>query len=383
MPKHKFYSSLIAVYIIEDNPLLPQDSPNSIFIKDEPLDEKFDESVGHVKQHFEAIYFPPVATDVNQDFKTENIEPYNNTLACANDVAHVNENVTCEFEIVDVKMEAVEMNEDSENETDKDKAALAVSDSCTTDLQVVNNTVFCQFCPKTFKGRCKKRDLKVHIATVHEKVKAFKCDLCDKKFGHTSSLSAHKRFVHQKERNFDCNDCSKQFSRKHDLYVHVKAVHQKEKDFDCPNCNKKFSLKSYLNEHLNSIHQNEKNFTCNRCGKKFGRRTSLNSHVRFIHLKKVSLDCDKCTKKFVRKFDLNMHVKTVHENVRDYNCEKCGKSFYRQYYLNVHIRTVHEGARDFTCFECGKNFSGKGKLNLHMVSHQNINTYDCHDKVLI
>ena len=47
---------------------------------------------------------------------------------------------------------------------------------------------------KTF---CQLSNLKTHIKSVHEGLKNHKCDLCDKKFGHSSVLKKHIKGIHE------------------------------------------------------------------------------------------------------------------------------------------------------------------------------------------
>ena len=57
----------------------------------------------------------------------------------------------------------------------------------------------------------KKKALTLHIKGVHEKIKEFNCDRCNKIFSKGHNLKVHVQTVHEKERNFICQICKKGF----------------------------------------------------------------------------------------------------------------------------------------------------------------------------
>ena len=59
---------------------------------------------------------------------------------------------------------------------------------------------------------------------VHEKLRPHKIDLCNKSFGHKSSLTEHKNEVHEKIRPQKYNICQKTFSCNWSLIKHKNAV---------------------------------------------------------------------------------------------------------------------------------------------------------------
>ena len=71
--------------------------------------------------------------------------------------------------------------------------------------------------------------LKRHIAFVHDKVKKFKCDLCDRKFSIKGQIRTHNRMFHIKG-NYECDICERQFSVPEYLKKHIKGVHYKKWD---------------------------------------------------------------------------------------------------------------------------------------------------------
>ena len=49
---------------------------------------------------------------------------------------------------------------------------------------------------------------------VHENKKPFKCDICLKSFGGTSTLYGHQRTVHENQKPIKCDICPKSFGSK-------------------------------------------------------------------------------------------------------------------------------------------------------------------------
>ena len=60
--------------------------------------------------------------------------------------------------------------------------------------------------PHLLKGM---RGLKRHFKTLHEKLKEYKCEVCEKEFGQLSSLQTHVKIVHKKLKKHKCQVCEK------------------------------------------------------------------------------------------------------------------------------------------------------------------------------
>ena len=54
--------------------------------------------------------------------------------------------------------------------------------------------------------------LRRHQKSVHDKIKSFECQLCQKKFGLSAYLRKHITTVHQKIKNFECHICRNSFA---------------------------------------------------------------------------------------------------------------------------------------------------------------------------
>lgn len=86
-----------------------------------------------------------------------------------------------------------------------------------------------------------------------EKVKKYKCDLCEKAFTSRDILKKHIR-SHTAERPFLCSFCGKGFSSTYALKVHTRQ-HTNETPFTCDHCPAAFKQKCSLITHLSSKHK--------------------------------------------------------------------------------------------------------------------------------
>ena len=85
----------------------------------------------------------------------------------------------------------------------------------------------------------KKFDLKRHCLTVHSdgRQTPVKCVHCEKEFKIQVLLNIR---VHNEVKSFNCNQCDKQFQTQRQLKNHVTCVHEKLKSFECKFCSKTF-----------------------------------------------------------------------------------------------------------------------------------------------
>ena len=92
------------------------------------------------------------------------------------------------------------------------------------------------------------------ISDQHENTKYF-CELCKKylRLPHKSSMKKHQREVHQRIRKYACDICDKKFSRSAHLQIHS-SVHDREQGHECEICTKKFYLEDYLKNHIKKAH---------------------------------------------------------------------------------------------------------------------------------
>ena len=92
--------------------------------------------------------------------------------------------------------------------------------------------------------------MKTHILT-HTKVKAHKCDICEKKFTQKSSLVRHFR-IHLGEQPYGCSKCEKWFTARSTRDKHMR-IHHKELSKEQQSELKCEIPKSIVPEYLNHI----------------------------------------------------------------------------------------------------------------------------------
>ena len=80
---------------------------------------------------------------------------------------------------------------------------------------------------------------KMHIASVHEGKKPFKCQICDYSCTQKTDMTHHVSFVHEKKEPFKCDICSYSCFLKHDIKKHLESVHEEKKSFKCDMQNEK------------------------------------------------------------------------------------------------------------------------------------------------
>ena len=112
----------------------------------------------------------------------------------------------------------------------------------------------CTFCPKRFpRGSL----LQIH-KRIHTGEKPFECKVCGQCFGSQSSLIKHTENMHTPEEQmpYKCNVCGKTFSkaRRKVYFGHIKQ-HSGIKDHTCPLCNAPFSSRGYLGNHFTKVHK--------------------------------------------------------------------------------------------------------------------------------
>ena len=69
--------------------------------------------------------------------------------------------------------------------------------------------------------------LRLHIRSLHDKVRAFECPHCPYKAAHSGNLNKHI-LTHTGEKNFKCDIWEKKFTLRGHLRKHIRTLHDKD-----------------------------------------------------------------------------------------------------------------------------------------------------------
>ena len=121
---------------------------------------------------------------------------------------------------------------------------------------------------------------------VHDKSKAFKCNVCLKLFSNKGDLKRHYR-THTGEKPFACQICDRKFAVKRSLAKH-QATHSDDKPYKCSICpdGRYFKTKDCLRQHM--IYHYEPKFSCSFCDHISYTKSKLKAHEK-THIKYLNL----------------------------------------------------------------------------------------------
>jgi hypothetical protein len=141
---------------------------------------------------------------------------------------------------------------------------------------------------------------------------------------------------------FTCDKCDKVLSTKKNLKVHIKSVHDKIKDVKCDKCDYVCSTNGSLKIHIKQMHDKIRDFKCDKCDYVSSSNNALKRHIKQIHDKIKDVKCDKCDYVCSATDTLKIHVKRVHTKVKDFKCNKCDYVSATSGHLQRHIKGIHE-----------------------------------------
>jgi len=171
--------------------------------------------------------------------------------------------------------------------------------------------IICGYCGKVFYNE---QNLKIH-ERIHTGDKPYKCDMCDKSFTQSSSLSTHKKGVHcsESEPRISCDICKRTYKTTNSLRTHIYLDHKiKDKaSLECSACSKTFSTSQNLLRHMREVHEKVKLVSCEICHKNFSNKWVLTQHMA-VHTGKKAFKCDVCEKAFTQISSMNVHKKKYH-----------------------------------------------------------------------
>ena len=103
----------------------------------------------------------------------------------------------------------------------------------------------CRFCSKPFFDKSKMMN---HEESMHIKSGKFRCNICYKCFGSQLNLNLHMK-IHLGIKDYICSECGHATTQKYSLVIHHRTVHQKLKLFKCQYCEKSFGQSQDMKNH--------------------------------------------------------------------------------------------------------------------------------------
>lgn len=116
------------------------------------------------------------------------------------------------------------------------------------DYEESESGVKCTLCNRSYKS---KKEWITHYFNHHKFNKI--CDICNIQLSTYASLKNHKKTIHDKIKAFACTECPKKFSAKHTLEFHLNT-HSGVKPYNCKWCSFKASDRSSVSKHQKKLH---------------------------------------------------------------------------------------------------------------------------------
>lgn len=237
----------------------------------------------------------------------------------------------------------------------------------------------CPLCPKTYSNTSNlKRHIATHSDKL--KLNCDKCDkVFTETSALFEHLKIHQFDNADKSDEYllECEICKEKTVSYASYNKHMKMKHnidEKIKAFKCRICEMRFASKQGMYRHIDNIHENnrqnlrnrDKNFLCTECGKGFFTNFHLTTHAR-SHSGAKPFSCKYCNKSFSQSSGLKIHT-FIHQNIRPFACKVCHKTFTQYGHVREHLLT-HSDAKPFSCTICNHSFRVKGNLKAHMLIH--------------
>lgn len=328
-----------------------------------PVCHKFYSTSAYVKKHLETIHHQPTAeassepVQKNRDnsplFQCDKCSKHFDKLAYLNrhKQTHVEEHVSFPCAYCDEKFPTKDLL----------RSHWAIH---------MESTYTCEDCNERFPAA---EALKEHKLLLHEKLKPFRCEICQQSFTMLSTLKTHL-LTHTGSKQFECKTCFKRYSRQDTLTLHQR-VHTGEKNFECDICHEKFRWRHGVKSHKLIYHSSAKPYQCEVCKKQFSHPNSFKKHAE-VHSEKV-FNCEICFKPFSRMSSLKIHL-LIHTDIKEFSCYICKKSFRIKGHLRTHL-LVHTDEKPCKCKYCSKSFKSNHQLRRH---NQLVHCNEIYEKIM-
>ena len=240
----------------------------------------------------------------------------------------------------------------------------------------------CALCKEQFVGR---KEFTEHSKTVHNGQIA-KCDCCDYASISMNRVARHRLAQHDMITPgydvFHCDQegCNFKAITKKLIAAHHASVHEKLRQFSCNLCDKSVSTKGALKLHVENVHMGMRRYSCEVCGQTFKGKTHQLDHMNRLHSEKPPERhvCEECGDSFGNLYTLKMHLLRTHRQQKNVECSTCGKRFFNSTLLLHHNRAVHQMYKKYICPHCDKGFRNNADAKKHIASfHLKIKSYRC------
>ncbi|XP_077288868.1 uncharacterized protein LOC143913134 [Arctopsyche grandis] len=196
----------------------------------------------------------------------------------------------------------------------------------------------CNCCPhKTYSFH---RLTNVH-KKIHSGEKTYVCQICLKIFKNSKQLARH-RPIHRKDinspRKFICKICKRELSTNRLLTLHMRAVHEKIKHYKCKMCNYSASAKTSLTVHAR-LHTGEKPYECEHCSFKSANNSSYRRHS-MTHSLQKNYKCEHCSYSCIQASSIKVHIKAKHPGIKTdllHACSYCSYTSVNKLNYEAHL----------------------------------------------
>ena len=218
----------------------------------------------------------------------------------------------------------------------------------------------CNVCGKLFKTvnarllHIKRYNVPIQICDLCQVECSSKYNLTRHMIEQHSMTYEHLFRIETKEEAYKCYECQASFRYKRNLVMHIKTIHEERQQFKCELCKQVLQTRWTLRRHLEEQHEifnledvisseAKKIFSCELCELEFSRKENLERHMG-THASSSSSKhtCTDCGKQFTTNFSLSRH-QVVHASDRErLHCNICDKTFSTTGNLARHMDGVHK-----------------------------------------
>ncbi|XP_055542770.1 uncharacterized protein LOC129728358 [Wyeomyia smithii] len=169
--------------------------------------------------------------------------------------------------------------------------------------------------------------------------KLYKCQECDRMFATATILRRHIDVVHQKVRKYQCEFCQKAFAYQHKYKEHVN-MHKGIKTRQCRYCAKCFTHSSNLMIH-ERIHTKIRPYECTTCGSSYVSSSALKKHQK-THQPKPSKRIDRNSKARIKKEEVIVPDLIYVIEKAEAEDEKCSSSGFEEVVEKIEANEILE-----------------------------------------